>query len=67
MSFEIGRKDICRKTNTEIPKTDKQLVVSWSVSISNDSALVCDTLRKAISNRNPSKGLIFHSDHLVFF
>jgi transposase InsO family protein len=37
-------------------------IVGWSVSKSNDSDLVCDTLRKAISNRNPDKGLIFHSD-----
>jgi transposase InsO family protein len=37
-------------------------IVGWSISKSNDSALVCDTLRKAISNRNPSKGLVFHSD-----
>lgn len=37
-------------------------IVGWSISKSNDSGLVCDTLRKAILNRNPSRGLIFHSD-----
>lgn len=37
-------------------------VVGWSLSKRNDSGLVLSTLKKAIESRNPSKGLIFHSD-----
>jgi len=37
-------------------------VVGWSISENNDSNLVCDSIRLAISKRNPGKGLIFHSD-----
>ncbi|EMF82794.1 IS1236 transposase family protein [Leptospira weilii serovar Topaz str. LT2116] len=35
--------------------------VGWSLSNSNDSRLVCDTVSKAVLSRNPQKGLIFHS------
>ena len=37
-------------------------IVGWSVSEKNDSKLVCDSIRMAISKRNPGRGLIFHSD-----
>jgi transposase InsO family protein len=37
-------------------------VVGWTLSDHNDSKLVTDTITKAILNRNPGKGLIFHSD-----
>lgn len=37
-------------------------VVGWSLSNKNDSELISNTLQKAILNRNPGKGLIFHSD-----
>lgn len=37
-------------------------VVGWTLSDSNDSKLITDTITKAIYNRNPGKGLIFHSD-----
>jgi putative transposase len=37
-------------------------VVSWKISMKNDSELIVDALNLAIISRNPSKGLIFHSD-----
>lgn len=37
-------------------------VVGWTLSNKNDSDLIVTTLHKAIINRNPGKGLIFHSD-----
>ncbi len=37
-------------------------IVSWEISNKNDSELISNTLQKAIVNRNPGKGLIFHSD-----
>lgn len=37
-------------------------VVSWKLSMRNDSELVVDAITLAINSRNPSKGLIFHSD-----
>lgn len=37
-------------------------VVSWKISLKNDSELIVDALNLAIISRNPSKGLIFHTD-----
>lgn len=37
-------------------------VVSWKISIKNDSELIVGAIHSAIETRNPSKGLIFHSD-----
>lgn len=37
-------------------------VVGWALSNNNDSDLVSKALHKAITLRNPGKGLIFHSD-----
>ena len=37
-------------------------VVSWKISMTNDSELIVDALNLAIISRNPSKRLIFHSD-----
>ena len=37
-------------------------IVSWKLSIRNDSELIVDAITLAIDSRNPSKGLIFHTD-----
>ncbi len=37
-------------------------VVGWSMSASMQTKLVSDALRSAMQDRNPSHGLIFHSD-----
>lgn len=37
-------------------------VVSWKVSMKNDSELVVGAINLAICSRNPKKGLIFHTD-----
>lgn len=37
-------------------------VVSWKISTRNDSELIVDALNQAINSRNPTKGLIFHTD-----
>ncbi len=37
-------------------------VVGWSMSASNNTQLVCDALNMAIAHRQPSAGLLHHSD-----
>lgn len=37
-------------------------VVGWSISEKNDTQLILNTLERAVINRNPGQGLIFHSD-----
>jgi transposase InsO family protein len=37
-------------------------VVSWKLSTRNDSELIVGAITLAIDSRNPSKGLIFHTD-----
>jgi putative transposase len=37
-------------------------VVSWKISSRNDSELIVGAINEAIASRNPSKGLIFHTD-----
>ena len=40
-------------------------VVGWSIGENMKTSLVIDALDMAIKNRNPQKGLIFHSDRGV--
>ncbi|RKL66998.1 hypothetical protein CR203_10775 [Salipaludibacillus neizhouensis] len=37
-------------------------VIAWNVSYSMTTKLVCDTLKRAVTLRNPSSPVIFHSD-----
>jgi transposase InsO family protein len=37
-------------------------VVGWKVSEKNDESLILSTIEQALEARNPSKGMIFHSD-----
>jgi transposase InsO family protein len=37
-------------------------VVGWAMSASNNKQLVCDALNMAVSHRQPSTGLLHHSD-----
>ena len=39
-----------------------RLVVGWSVSASNDTALASEALRRAVTSRHPKAGLLHHTD-----